>query len=153
MIKTWKLLLFACLLLGQIFSAHASGVGTATDAIAMVKRAVALLNKKGKEEAFKQFNDPSGSFIDRDLYIAVIDEKGTMVAHGANARIIGKSVIALKDADGKPFIKALLNSAQQKDGGWVEYKWPNPVSNAIELKSTYVEKAGDLTVACGIYKK
>lgn len=144
---------FFFLFIGQIFAAQASNFGSADEAVAMVKRATALLDKKGKDDAFKQINDPSGSYVDRDLYIAVIDEKGIMVAHGANPRIIGKSVLELKDADGKQFIKTLLETAQKKGSGWVEYKWPNPVTKAIESKSTYVEKFGDLTVACGIYKK
>lgn len=141
------------LFLGQVFSSQASEKGSADEAVSMVKRATALLDKKGKDEAFKQFNDASGSFVDRDLYIAVIDAKGTMLAHGANPRIIGKSLIEMKDPDGKPFIKALIDTAQKNGSGWVEYKWPNPVSKVIESKSTYVEKFGDLTVACGIYKK
>lgn len=119
----------------------------------MVKRATALIDKKGKDEAFKQFNDASGPFVDRDLYIAVLDEKGIMVAHGANPRIIGKTLLEMKDADGKTFIKSLIDTAQKRGSGWVEYKWPNPVTKVIEFKFTYVEKAGALTVACGIYKK
>ncbi|MBA5689937.1 cache domain-containing protein [Rugamonas apoptosis] len=141
------------LFLGQILTSQASDIGTADEALSMVKRAIALLDKKGKDEAFKQFNDTSGPFVDRDLYIAVLDAKGTMVAHGANPRIIGKSLIEMKDADGKQFIKTLIDMAQKNRSGWVEYKWPNPVTKVIEPKSTYVEKFGDLTVACGIYKK
>lgn len=144
---------FLFLFVGHLFTAQAATVGSPDEAIAMVKRAVVLLNKNGKETAFKQFNDATGPFIDRDLYIAVIDDKGTMVAHGANPRLIGKALFELKDADGKQFIKALVDTAQKQGSGWVEYKWPNPVTKAIEAKSTYVEKVGDLTVATGVYKK
>lgn len=146
-----KFLIF--LFIGQVLSAQATNLGTAEEAIAMVKRATALIDKKGKDEAIKQFNEASGPFVDRDLYIAVLDEKGIMVAHGANPRLIGKSLLEMKDADGKTFIKSLIDTAQKHGSGWVEYKWPNPVTKAIESKSTYVEKAGTLTVACGIYKK
>lgn len=141
------------LIIGQVSTSQASGIGTANEAIAMVKRATALLEKKGRDEAFKQFSDTSGPYIDRDLYIAVIDKNGIMVAHGANPKIIGKLVLEMKDADGKPFIKTLIDTAQKKGSGWVDYKWPNPVTKSIESKSTYVEKFDDLTVACGIYKK
>jgi len=150
--KTLLKFLF-CLFIGQIFPAQATNLGTAEEAIAMAKRATALINKKGKDEAFKQFNEAAGPFVDRDLYIAVLDEKGIMVAHGANPRIIGKSLLEMKDADGKAFIKSLIDTAQKRGSGWVEYKWPHPITKVIESKSTYVEKAGNLTVACGIYKK
>jgi cytochrome c len=141
------------LLIGQIFLAQATNLGTAEEAIAMVKRATALIDQKGKDEAFKQFNLASGPFVDRDLYIAVLDEKGIMVAHGANPRIVGKSLLEMKDADGKAFIRSLIDTAQKRGSGWVEYKWPNPVTKVIESKSTYVEKVGTLTIACGVYKK
>lgn len=146
--------LFFLLIIGQVLTAHAAlNLGTADEAVAMVKRAAALIESKGKEEAFKQFNEAPGAFVDRDLYIAVLDSKGVMVAHGANPRIIGKSLLEMKDADGKQFIKTLIDTAQNKKSGWVDYKWPNPVTKAIESKSTYVQKVGDLTVACGIYRK
>ncbi|MES2264304.1 MAG: cache domain-containing protein [Pseudomonadota bacterium] len=149
----FKIFTFTFFLMGQMSNSQAAVTGSADDAVAMVKRAVAYIGAKGKDEAFKQFNDASGAYIDRDLYIAVIDAKGVMVAHGANPRIIGKAVMEMKDADGKLFIQALVDTAQKKGSGWVDYKWPNPVTKAIESKSTYVEKAGNFTVACGIYKK
>lgn len=149
--KLFKLFLF--LFIGQILTSQASGLGTADEAVAMAKRAVALIESKGQEEAFKQFNQAPGPFTDRDLYIAVLDTKGTMLAHGGNPRLIGKSLVEMKDADGKTFIKALIDTAQNKGSGWVDYKWPNPVTKAIESKSTYVQKVGDLIVACGIYKR
>jgi hypothetical protein len=37
--------------------------------------------------------------------------------------------------------------------GWVDYKWPNPITNKIEDKSSYVEKMGDYFVGVGIYKQ
>ncbi|CAN7408361.1 cache domain-containing protein [Pseudoduganella sp. LjRoot289] len=149
----WILRILVFLFAGQIVGAQAAGYGTAEEAVAMVKRAGALMKAKGKDEAFKQFNEPAGSFVDRDLYIAVIDAKGTMLSHGANPKLIGKALMELKDADGKPFIKALVDLAQGSGSGWVDYKWPNPVTKLIDSKSTYVEKLGDLTIACGVYKK
>ena len=126
--------------------------GGAAEAVAMVKRATTLVQAKGRDEAFRLFNDPAGGFVDRDLYIAVIAADGTMVAHGGNRRLIGKSLIDIKDADGKQFIRALLETARKQGSGWVDYQWPNPVTGRIEAKSTYVEKAGELAIVCGIYK-
>ncbi|MBA5689956.1 cache domain-containing protein [Rugamonas apoptosis] len=142
----------AGLLAGVAPSVLAAQKGSANEAVAMVKRAVNLIRTKGRESAFAQFNAPGGQFVDRDLYIAVLDSKGVMAAHGNNPRLIGKSLIDMRDAGGKAFIKELVDAAQRNGSGWVEYKWPNPVSGDIESKSTYVEKVDDLTVACGIYK-
>jgi hypothetical protein len=36
--------------------------------------------------------------------------------------------------------------------GWVDDKWPNPVTKDIAQESTYVEKYGKYVIGCGIYK-
>ena len=78
--------------------------GTSAEAIAMVDRAIAHIKKAGREKAFADFSDQKGSFIDRDLYVVVYDMKGKVLAHGANAKMIGKDVIDLRDVDGKLFV-------------------------------------------------
>lgn len=132
--------------------AGAANVGTADEAVAMVKKAAAYIAANGREKAFAEISNPSGQFKDRDLYIAVLDKTGLTLAHGGNGKLIGKPMAELKDVDDKYFIKAFLDVAATKGSGWVDYKWPNPVSKVIEKKSTYVEKAGDLVIICGIYK-
>lgn len=75
-----------------------------------------------------------------------------MLAHGAQARMIGKQVLQLKDADGKLFGVELQSLVKNGKTGWVDYKWPDSVTQQIEPKSTYVEPVGDLGFAVGIYK-
>jgi cytochrome c len=132
--------------------AWAADTGTPAQAMAMVKKAGEYLKTHGKEKAFAEFSNPSGSFKDRDLYIMVYDMNGFNVAHGANPKLIGKNLIDLKDADGTMIVKQFVETANGKGKGWVDYKWPNPVSKAIEAKSTYVEKHGDVLIGCGVYK-
>jgi len=131
-------------------SAHANDAAEAT---AMVKRAVAFIKENGRDKALAEFNNPAGSFKKGDLYIFVTNVKGTMLANGANAKLIGKELIDLKDSDGKFFVKEYIEVANTKGAGWSDYKWVNPTTKAIEAKSTYVEKVDDLVVGCGIYKK
>ncbi|HEY8606229.1 MAG TPA: cache domain-containing protein [Noviherbaspirillum sp.] len=126
---------------------------TAEEATAMVKRAVKYIKENGKDKALAEFNSPSGSFKKGDLYIFVTNVQGRMLANGANAKLIDKNLIDLKDADGKLFVKEYIDLAGAKGGGWSDYKWVNPTTKAIELKSTYVEKVDDLVIGCGIYKK
>lgn len=133
-------------------SALAGDTGTAAEAMAMVKKAGEYLKANGKEKAFAEFSNPKGSFKDRDLYIMVYDMNGVSRAHGANPKLIGKDLIQLKDADGTFIVKSFVDLAKSKGKGWVDYKWPNPVSKAIEAKSTYVEKHDDVLIGAGIYK-
>lgn len=133
-------------------AAIAAEHGTAQEAEAMVKKAIAYMKTNGQEKALAEFNNPKGSFVDRDLYVWVAENNGKAIAHGANQRLVGKDLRTLRDVDNKAFIEEIMTMANSKGKGWVDYKWPNPVTKAIEAKSTYFEKSGDLIFACGIYK-
>ncbi|SHG65357.1 cache domain-containing protein [Massilia sp. CF038] len=148
----FQLALAASCTLALAAQAVAADKGTAAEAVALVQKAGAFLKANGKEKAYAEFNNPAGSFKDRDLYIIVYDLKGVNAAHGANPKMIGKDLIDLKDADGVPIVRNFIELANTKGKGWVDYKWPNPVSKAIEAKSTYIEKHGDVLIGAGIYK-
>lgn len=137
--------------LGFSGAVMAAEKGTAEEAVLMVKKGVAFVKANGKEKAFAEINNPKGKFIDRDLYIMVYDMNGINKAHGANPKLIGKNLLEITDADGKFIIKGLIEAAN-KGKGWVDYKWPNPTTKAIESKSTYVEKVEDILIGVGIYK-
>ena len=136
-------------------SAVANERGTASEANALVKKAVAYLKANGKEKAFAAFNDPKGQFVDRDLYIFVYDMQGNSMAigNGNASKMVGKSLIDMRDADGKYIIKGFIETVNAKGSGWVDYKWPNPVTKNVEAKSSYVEKVEDVIVGAGIYKQ
>ncbi|WP_332852079.1 cache domain-containing protein [Duganella sp. S19_KUP01_CR8] len=145
----------ATFILATIISIGASAApdkSTPEQAQAMVKKAVAYMKSHDREAALTEFSNPKGSFIDRDLYIFVIDLQGKMVAHGALPKIINKQVLEMKDPDDKYLFKDMLAVANGAGSGWVNYKWPNPSSKAIEPKTTFVEKVGDLVIGCGVYK-
>jgi cytochrome c len=156
-IKTMKTLIR--LLAATFLALSFTGAALATDkqatpdeAVAMVKRAVKFLKENGREKAFAEFSNPKGSFVDRELYIVVFSMNGINLAHGNNTKIIGKNLIDMKDNEGRPIIRNFIDIAQTKGSGWFDYKWPNPVSRAVEGKSTYLEKYEDLIVGVGIYK-
>jgi cytochrome c len=151
--RTFMKFIFAALaVIGLQFGAMAATNGSADEAKAMVEKAVKLLQAEGKDKAFAQFNDPAGPFVDRDLYVFVLNIEGTTVSHGANKALIGKSLANLKDADGKPFIQEMLEMAKAGKSGWVDYKWANPQTKKVEQKSSYLVRVGDVIVGVGIYK-
>ena len=145
-------MLAVCLAAGITSAACAAERATAKEAEAMVKKAVAYIKANGKEKAFAEFNNHKGKFIDKDLYITVYDLNGKCLAHGQNAKMVGKDLIELKDSDGKYFIKDRMDTAKTKGKAWQDYKYTNPLSKSIEHKSTYFEKYEDVVVAGGVYK-
>jgi cytochrome c len=131
----------------------AADYGTREEAVAMVKRVQEKFKNDGLAATFKAVIDKDKDFNDRDLYPFIYTLGGINVAHGANVAMVGKNLIDLKDQDGKFLIRELAAVAKGAGSGWVDYKWPNPVTKLIEDKSSYVERMGDYFVGVGIYRK
>lgn len=136
-----------------VIASAAGERGTADEAKAMVERAAAYLKDVGPEKAFATFNDKKNAqFHDRDLYVFVRSMDGNTVSHGANMGMIGHTNLDLKDADGKPYNKEMIELAKAKGSGWVDYRWVNPVSKKIEQKSSYILHVGEYVIGAGFYK-
>lgn len=131
---------------------HADGKATAAEATAMVKKGVAFIKANGKEKGQAEISNKAGQFVDRDLYLVVYALDGTVRAHGANEKMIGKNLIDLKDVDGKEFVKERVELAKSKGTFWQDYKFTDPTTKKIAPKSMYCEKLDDAAVCGGIYK-
>ena len=132
--------------------ARAADRGTATEAEAMVKKAIIFLKANGPEKSYEEFTNGK-SFKDRDLYVVVYDLNGKVLAHGSNAKMVGKDLIDAKDPQGKPIIKMFVDLAKTKGKGWTDpYKFMNPMTQTLQAKTLYLERAGDVLVGTGIYK-
>lgn len=145
------LTLGSALLLAQT-TLHAAERGTADEAMAMAKKAIAYLKANGKEKTFAEINDTRGQFTDRDLYVVVYDLNGKNLAHGLNPRMIGKDLIDIRDGDGKYYMRERLEIIKTKGKGWQDYKFLDPLTKKIEPKSMYIEQVDDVIIGCGIYK-
>ncbi|KRC02200.1 histidine kinase [Hydrogenophaga sp. Root209] len=140
----------AATLLATSFSAQADA--TAEDATAMVKKGVAFMKTNGKDKGHAEISSKESQFKKDDLYLVVYGLDGTVRAHGANEKMIGKNLIELKDIDGKLFVKERVELAQSKGTFWQDYKFTNPTNKKIEPKAMYCEKLEDAVVCGGIYK-
>jgi signal transduction histidine kinase len=143
----------SCVLgLSLLGAAQAADRGTAAEAEAMTKKAVAYLKANGPEKAAQEFTSGT-SFKDRDLYVSYYDLSGKVLGHGANAKLVGKDLSGLKDPDGKLFIQMISNVAKTKGKGWSEsYKFRDPTTDKIAEKAIYVERVDDTWVGVGVYK-
>lgn len=126
---------------------------TKDEAVAMVKKGLAHVKSSGVEAAYAEFSDKgNATWRDRDLYLVVYGLDGTVHAHGANTKMIGKNLIDLKDIDGKLFIKERVELAQAKPNFWQDYKFTNPTTKKIEPKTMYCERLNQTVVCGGVYK-
>lgn len=126
--------------------------GTRAEAVAMVKRVQQKFKKDGPDATFRAVTSRQRPFHRGDLYPFIFRLDGVNVAHGARPALVGKNLLNLKDPDGVPLIRQMVEIAQGPGSGWVNYKWPNPLTNAIEDKTSYIEKMGGYFVGVGVYR-
>lgn len=134
----------------SVSSAWAVDYGSRDEAKAMAEKAALFFKANGKDKAFAAITEGSDGFKDRDLYVFAYDDAGQCVAHGANKALVGRVLLELKDMDGKMLIREIV---AVKTAGWVDFKWQNPQTKAIEQKHAYVVRSGDYVFGVGAYEK
>jgi cytochrome c len=124
------------------------------DALALLERAVAYVKNAGPDTAFAAFNSPQGGFTYDDQYVFVIGiEDGKYRASGASPQLNGMDVRGLKDAAGYSLFEDMIGLAKTKGSGTVRYVWRNPATNAVETKSSLIQRVGDVLLGVGYYTK
>jgi len=141
---------FTCLL------ASAQPPEAPTQALTLVKEAVAYAKQHGIAKLIEDTNTPNGKFhVSKgdDLYIFIYDDRGMPKASGYQGEaVIGKNQWDRRDPDGVMIIQKLLRVAKNQERGWVDYKYPNPRTNLLEQKTSYYEFFEGMMIGCGIYK-
>ena len=125
---------------------------TKVEAVAMVKKAVALIRKEGPDKAYDELSDKTGPFVQGEFYIAVVGMDGTLLAYGADYDKVGDNILDLKDEDGKEVIKERIELAKKEPSFWQSYKFMNPATNTVEPKEMYCERLDETVVCGGIYE-
>ncbi|HLJ20798.1 MAG TPA: cache domain-containing protein [Stellaceae bacterium] len=127
--------------------------GTLAEAQAMAERAAAHLIEVGPQKAIADFERPDGGYRDRDLFVVVYDPQHIVVSSIGNPNFVGRNATLFIDTDGKEFGKAIVAAAESPAGaGWVTYRMSSPLTHKVEIKTSYVVRAGDYVVLVGAYK-
>jgi signal transduction histidine kinase len=108
------------------------------DIRALTLQAAEIVGRDGVDKVRALFH-ADGPFRFGEIYVNVIDLNGTWLIYPPNPRNEGKSVLNVRDADGKLLVQDIIRIATGQGEGWVEYRWLNPASNAIEKKASYVK--------------
>ncbi len=130
----------------------ADGGASTKQATAMVRKGVAFIKSNGTEKGYAEITSKTSQFKFQDLYLVVYGLDGTVHAHGANEKMVGRNLIDLKDVDGKAFVKERVELGKAKESFWQDYKFTNPESKKIEPKTMYCERLEQTVVCGGIYK-
>ena len=132
------------------FCAHAGEYATIDEARGLVKKAIAYVEKNGREKSFDEFSKSPGPFVDRDLYLVVYDMQGLALAH-PNPKWRGKNMMEMRDQSGHNWVKERTDLAQTQSSGLQDTQIFNPVTKKVEPKRIYWERHGDLIFASGAY--
>lgn len=121
----------------------------------IVLAAIARYEFEGKEAAAAYYNDKAN--IDGQWYVFITDENDLFVAHAPMPELIGTD---LKDVEwhvndvdrydgstlGAKIAKATVT------GNWIDYLWPNPETDEIELKRTWAIRHDGYLFGSGYYE-
>lgn len=105
--------------------------------VALVNDAAESVRSKG-EAAFSDFRVSGSRWRREETYVFVLDPEGNMLVH-PDPELEGRNVLALKDINGKPIIRGLIDAATavpDKPEGWHHYQWPVPGGLLPRWKST-----------------
>jgi len=141
-------------LLGGVFPAAAQEKPTQEQVQTLTREAAALVAQVGVDKAREAFHPKDTKWNFGEVYVNVIDTKGTWLIYPPRPAGEGNSVLQVKDADGRFLVQDIIKVATEQGEGWVEYRWMNPASNRIEPKVTFVKKVEgqDLIAYVGIYR-
>jgi methyl-accepting chemotaxis protein len=125
---------------------------TADQARQLVFDAMVHIGSVGFERAVADFHNPHGHFIDRDLYIFVLDREGYYVVHGAMPERDGTPLHDSPGLDVERLMTEAWTVCDQEQGGWVAYTMINPITGEMQSKSSYVVPIDqDRLLGCGCY--
>jgi len=142
-----------CLVQSTASRVSADEYATKDEAMALVKQAIARVAEAGMDKAKPEFMDHGGRFIDRDLYLIIIDKAGVRVVHGQNPKLVGKTYYDAIDVNGKEYGKEVQGIAEGPGKGWFTFTFKDPITGKLLPKENYVERAGDYTYLAGVYTR
>jgi signal transduction histidine kinase len=121
----------------------------------VVNRASSLVEEQGKE-SFNLLRDKKGPFVFMDTYVFVDNLEGVELVNPAQPSLEGKSLINVKDLNGKFVERAIIDGVIKNSSDWVDYYWYKPGQNEPAHKQTFVKKVqhGNETfiVGAGFYQ-
>ncbi len=129
--------LMVIMVLTAMVSSSAYAKCSKADAKKAVIEACKLIGEKGKP-ALKEIKKKRHC---GNNYVWIQDGNMTMVMHPIKRKLIGKMLKELADEDGIKFFQEFDKMAKNnKEGGWVSYKWSKAGAEKPTPKTSFVKK-------------
>jgi len=121
----------------QVFSAEPTESAETKQLVALVDKAAASVESKGKD-FFPELRKRDSEWWKGDLYVFVDGMDGIVLVNPVDPGLEGKNL--LKDPASKAVVELLIEKAKTKGSGWVEYMWPKPGESTPSKKISYVKR-------------
>lgn len=120
----------------------------------LVNRAAERLEESGPA-VFAEFRRKGGPWRYGDVYLFVVDMRGVTLFNAAHPEHEGRDLLNERDADGKRFRQAFIETVSAFGSGWVDYMFPKPGQSVPTVKWSYVcqtHVAGaEALIGAGVY--
>jgi len=117
----------------------------------LFERAIETVKKYGVTKSVEVMDNVYNEYVDRDVYCAAMDPEGRVIIDPHRLYERGQILIDMKDADGHPFIRALMEVARTDDLVEHDYRIKNPVTGDILAKRAFTWKADGYTFLAGYF--
>lgn len=158
MIKLTSLILAFGLICMPLVAQAEEERGTTEEAIAMAEQVKADFLANGLEATAKAITEEK-KYNKKDLYPFLYDmsedQKATILAHGTKAQMVGMNRWDARDElqGGKLFVQEFVTLAKTGKPGWVDYKFPDPITKKSIDKTSYILPINEkYFIGVGIYK-
>jgi methyl-accepting chemotaxis protein len=126
---------------------------SADEAHDLVEAAVAHIGEVGRDRAFADFHTEGTRFIDRDLYIFVMDRNGIINVFGSKPVLVGQPSSAIPGLEAVSFLEKAW-AAADGGGGWIQYDVVSPGTRQVTPKESYILPLGQGEfIGCGAYRR
>ncbi|MCP3876416.1 MAG: sodium:calcium antiporter [Desulfobacteraceae bacterium] len=157
-----KLLSVSSLIMMLLFVFSFSGIAAADqkatkeECVAKCKEAAKQIKEIGLEAVLKKISDAKGEFVWKDSYVFCFNNETTKMLAHPSPRLIGFNGSRIKDSNGVFFMKEMMDLANAKGEGWVNYVYMNRKLQPPkpQPKTSYVLNVPDqkIVLAAGIFE-
>jgi len=149
-----KCIAAAALSVSLVPASFAQDKGSKDEAKAMVEEALAHVKAVGADKAYADFTNDKAHWVKKDMYVFVFDMKGNTLAHGGNAKLVGKNLVEMRDAKGRSGVLEMGKIAASSGNGWYDYDFVHPITKQTAAKTSFVSKLPNVDgyVGVGVYR-
>ncbi|RKU15397.1 hypothetical protein C6500_19630 [Candidatus Poribacteria bacterium] len=116
--------------------------------VAFVQAAIDLYKTEGREVTIAYYNDPAS--VNGQWYVFIIDDSDLMVSHAVLPELVGTDV--KDDVSSIDYPLGVEITKATEEGHWIDYLAPNPQSNKLELKRTWIIRYDGYIFGSGYYQ-